>query len=116
MSEQNDLRTELLKRQAEKQQAREATERRKVERKLKNTGLDRLAQEFAEIGEERLEQLVELMEGKAAGKDLCHVWLEDGKQMVYSGKIEKLKKDGKTYLVGYWGLEESYKDATDYNM
>ena len=115
-AEQNDLRAELLKRQTEKQQAREATERRKVERKLKNTGLDRLVQEFAEIGKERLEQLVELMEGKAAGKDLCHVWLEDGKQVVYSGKIEKLKKDGKTYVVGYWGLEESVEDATDYNM
>ena len=90
---------------AEKQQAREATERRKVERKLKDTTVDLLEQEFADIGEEKLVNLTELMNGKAVGKQIAHVWLEDGQPVMYSGELEKLKAQQK-YVVGYWGMEE----------
>ena len=101
---QKDL-NEELKWMAEKQQAREATERRKVERKLKDTTVDLLEQEFADIGEEKLVNLTELMNGKAVGKQIAHVWLEDGQPVMYSGELEKLKAQQK-YVVGYWGMEE----------
>lgn len=116
--EKKDLKKELLKRRIEKQQAREATERRKVERKLKDTGVDKLEEEFADVGAERLEVLVELMKGKAVGREIYRVWQDDaGESVVYNGRIEKLKRDGKTYEIGYWQEPtESYDNAVDYHV
>ena len=113
---QTDLRAELLRREAEKQQAQEAAGRRKIERKLKTTALNKLDEEFPDIGEEKLEKLTELLSGKSVGKLICHSWYEDGNCVVYNGKLEKLKAQGKKYVVGYWSQEESYDDATDYDM
>ena len=113
---QTDLRAELFRREAEKQQAQEAAGRRKIERKLKTTALNKLDEEFPDIGEEKLEKLTELLSGKSVGKLICHSRYEDGNYVVYNGKLEKLKAQGKKYVVRYWTQEESYDDATDYDM
>ena len=36
---------------------------------------------------------------------------------MYIGKIEKLlKRNGKTYYIGYWEQDESYNDAANYDI
>ena len=106
-----DLMAELMRREAEKQQAREMTDRRKGERKLKATAIENLEVEFPELEEEELEKVRELLTGKC----LVRVWFE-GDRVLYSGKIEKLKSQSEKFVVAYWVESESYDDATDFDM
>ena len=102
---------ELMRREAEKQQAREMTDRRKGERKLKATAIENLEVEFPELEEEELEKVRELLTRKC----LVRVWFE-GDRVLYSGKNEKLKSQSKKFVVAYWVESESYDDATDFDM
>lgn len=113
---QNDLREELSKRQAMKEQAKEITARNKLERKLKNIQIKDLEEKFPELEKPKLEKITELLSGKAVGRNMCHVWCEEGKRIVYNGRIVKMKAKGKRCVVAYWGEDESYEDATDFDM
>ena len=50
------------------------------------------------------------------GRTICHVWAEDGKLVLYNGRIIKIKASKSVYKVGYWAQDEDYSDATDYDM
>ena len=57
------------------------------------------------------------MSGTAIGRNICHIWYEDEKKVIYNGKIEKIKKKIQdTYVVAYWNKEEDYNDAIDYDI
>lgn len=113
-----ELRAEVLRRVQEKAQAREMTERRKVDKKLKTATVDTLASEFPEVTGQRLENLKVLFKGEAVGQLICHTWYEEGVQVVYSGKIEDKFTERRIYKyrIAYWANDESYEDAEDYDM
>lgn len=111
-----DLMKEMAKRQADKQQARETTERNKLQKRLKNISIEELAKKFPDLDSEKLEQVTNLITGKSVGDHICHIWYEESEQVMYHGKIESLKSKGKKYTVAYWSMGETYDNATDYDM
>ena len=113
---QRDLRVELSRRQAEKQQSRETTERNRLENKLKTVEVNELAEKFPDLSEEKREMVAELLTGKCVGHTICHIWYEDGQKVMYSGKLEKFKAKSNKYVVAYWTQSDTYDDATDYDM
>lgn len=114
---QKDLTVELARRQADKQQSRETTDRKRLEKKFKNIQVDEISKEFPDIDEEKLTGVTEFLTGKCVGNRICHFWYEDGNRVMYNGKVEKMKANGKKCVVAYWGLTENYEDhAADYDM
>ena len=109
-----DLRVELSKRQATKRQARDSAERRKLEKRLKSMDPTTVHVEFAELEESKRTQLVDVLTGKMVRRTVCHVWSQDGANVMYNGK--KLKPKTGKYTVAYWAPDSSYDDATDYGM
>lgn len=71
---QKELEVELGGRQAAKQHARETTDRNRLEKRLKNIMPDKLAENFTEVSEEKLEGAADLLLGKCVGRSICHVW------------------------------------------
>lgn len=118
---QKDLLKEMAARQAAKQQQRDAAQRKKLERELKSleTTESGISGKFPEMEEDKRENLLKILDGRAVGSHVCHVWSTDGGLLhTYLGKIEKLKKTKTTqkYRVGYWEQHETYDNAVDYDM
>ena len=67
------------------------------------------------VTESDISSVESVLDGRAVGRNIDHVWNEDGTLTTYNGRIEKLKAN-KMYKVGYWGTVESYDDAVDYDM
>ena len=86
-----DLRKELLRRQLEKHQAKDTSTRKKLEHRLKCIDIDKIRDEFHDLEDNKLENLTDIMSGKSIGYNICHAWFDDGKSVLYSGKIEKVK-------------------------
>ena len=112
---QRDLRLELQRRQKAKEQAKSATERKKLEKKLKNFSLDTVRLEYPNLDFTKRNELEDILNGKIVGRKACHIWYEDEGLVVYNAKVEKLKARG-NYSVAYWSRAEDYEDATDYNV
>ena len=112
---QKALRAELIKREKVKIQARDTKERKKLEKKLKDSNLDSVRKDFPNLDYSKSDELQDILEGKIVGRKACHVWFEDANLVVYNAKFEKLKKT-KVYKVGYWEQSEDYEDSTDYDM
>ena len=110
---QKEVRLELIKRQKQKEQVRNDAQRKKVEKMLKS-GLDATRKEFPDLDYSK-QGLTDLLDGKAVGKRICHVWFEEDGLVVYNGLIRKLYAN-KYYKVAYWSKSEVLDDATDYNM
>lgn len=110
-----DIRLELIKRQEQKQQNRDTAARRRLEKVLKNSGLDNARKDFPNLDYSKPEKLDDILEGRVVGKRICHVWSEDDGHVVYNGLIRKLYKT-KKYKVAYWSQSEEVDDATDYNV
>ena len=94
-----DLRKELLRRQLEKQQAKDTSTRKKLERRLKSIDIDKIRDEFHDLEDNKLENLTVIMSGKSIGYNICHAWFDDGQSVLYNGKIEKIKLKTKQYVV-----------------
>lgn len=92
----------MSRRQAAKQQVRETTDRNRLEKRLKNITSDKLAKNFTELSEEKLEGVTDLLVGKCVGSSTCHVRHQDGQAITYNGRIEKLKSKGSKYVVAHW--------------
>nr|XP_023675021.1 uncharacterized protein LOC111847771 isoform X2 [Paramormyrops kingsleyae] len=108
------LSDELIKRQDEKKQARHSAKRRELERNMKY-GLESVLKDFT-VNEETKEQIQDILDGRAVGRNIAHVWNEDGNIVSYNGRIEKLKKASCKYRVSYWNHDGAYEDAEDYDM
>jgi len=91
------------------------SKRKEVEKMLKSGQLERVLKDFPDVSDASLSQLQEILHGGAVGKNILHVWYENGELITYNGKLEKLGRHN-TYKVAYWGLTETYDDAADYNM
>ena len=89
---QKQLRVELIRRQDEKIQVKDAKIRKQVEKKLKEGGLDAVVKLFPTITENEIdrEKVMDLLEGRAIGRNIVHVWELDGERLPYNGRIEKL--------------------------
>ena len=55
----------------------------KQEKKLKTIDMGKIGEEFPDLSDSKQEQLRELLEGKAVGCSICHVWFEEGNQILY---------------------------------
>jgi len=113
---QKELRSEIIKREKEKEHIRNAKERKKLEKKLRETDIEIVRKEYPNLDYTKLEDLQDIINGNIVGRKACHVWSEDNELKVYNAKIEKLRKS-KVYTVAYWTESESYdNDATDYEI
>jgi hypothetical protein len=113
---QKDLEVEASRRLAEKRQIKDTTIRKKLEKKLKTIDLTKISEELPDVSDIKQEQIRELLEGKAVGSNICHVWWEDGKKILYFGRIEKMKAKGRKCVVAYWSQDETYANAADFNI
>lgn len=110
-----DLRLEIIKRQAERRQEKDESARRALQRCLKKGGVDAL---FRQDGLQVTDKVMaeDIMQGRIVGRDICHTWCEDGGDKLYSGSIVGFKKRKEIYIVAYWGEDETFEDATEYDM
>ena len=115
------IRKELSNRAARKIYQKQERHRKDLEKKLKSVDLADIASAFPDLEDSCVRDLGDILGGKVVGHNICHVWYEEEtrEKTVYSGKIEKLKKrqgQAHLYRIGYWGKEETYNDAVDYDM
>ena len=117
---QSEVRVELSRRAALKQQKKNEKERKETEKKLHSVDIGKLRTEFPNISDETHQSLLQILNGTIVELDICHTWYDGdtNEQVVYSGRVEKLKKTKlkKCYVIAYWLDNESYEDATDYEM
>ena len=66
--------------------------------------------EFPDLDEDKVQKLSDLLTGKSIGHNICHVWLEGEVCQLFNGRIEKMKGSK------YWKENETYDDATDFDM
>ena len=112
---QKELQTELVARQKTKEQKRNETERKAIERYVKQHGLEATQKTYPDLDYSRSDRAVDLLEGKVVGKRMCHVWLLDGELVTYNGLVQKLYAT-KKYRISYWTEEEELDDASDYQI
>ena len=76
---------------------------------------------FPDLADDTRELLIQILTGTiTVGRCICHTWYDKdtGTKTIYSGKVEKMKKRNrnKWYKIAYWLAEETYADATDYDI
>ena len=112
---QKEIFEEMARRQIEKKEKKAMQERRKVERKIRNSSVTELKDEFG-LSVALLSDLQLILDAGAVGRDVVHVWTETNEQTSYHGRIEKLKKSKTVYVVAYWEEGETYEEAVDYDV
>ena len=78
----------------EKQQAKDTSARKKLERRPNSIEIDKIEDEFHDLDGSKLENLTAMMimTGKSIGYTICHAWFDDGQcVLLYNGRIEKIK-------------------------
>lgn len=115
-----ELGRELSRREAMKRQRKEDQERKKVEKLLKNIRPEDLGKAFPDLEERIIINASDTLSDRIVGRNMCHLWQEDhdgvSTMTMYYGKVEKMKKNKKDYVVAYWLPKESHDDAEDYTM
>ena len=96
--QQSAINDELAKRIAKKQK-KETRDRKKVEKMLKTADVDEVINHFNI--EEKRNDLTDILQGNIVGRSICHVWSDDGQQVVYNGKVTKLRTTSRNYVVAY---------------
>ena len=112
---QKELRLELIRRQKNKEQKRNDTERKKVENFLKQHGLEATKKEYPSLDYAQLGRVTDILEGTAVGKHICHIWIVENEVVPYYGMIKKLYAT-KKYKISYWTEEQGQDNATDFQM
>ena len=111
-----EIRAEIIIRQKEKAYSRDTKERKKLEKKLKESDLENVRKDYPSLDFSKTEDLEDILQGKVVGKKTCHAWFdEETGLVVYNAKLEKFKKT-QVYRVACWSQAEDYTDATDYDM
>jgi hypothetical protein len=117
---QNEVKKELSRRGALKKQKKDERERKEIEKKVKTVDVNHIKTVFPDISADIHSSLKEILTGTLVGRNICHTWYDEdtNEQTVYSGRIEKLKKKKgeKCYNIAYWSEEETYEEATDYQI
>ena len=76
--------------------------------------VDSVAQELSASLDDKM-LLEDIVQGRAVGREIVHVWSDNNVLTTFNGRIDKLK--GKTkYRVAYWKTDESYDDAEDFDI
>ena len=63
-----------------------------------------------------MKRLTDILQGNIVARSLCHVWSDDGQQVVYNGNVTKLHTTSRNYVVAYLAKNEDFSDAVDYTM
>ena len=73
---------------------KDTKERKKIEKKLKilDISVETFGNEFPDISEANFNDNFNVMSGTVIGRNICNIWYEDEKKVIYNGKIEKIKK------------------------
>ena len=77
--------------------------------------MEDIVAQFPDLKESVHDDLSDILSGRVVGSTICHIWNEDDGFVLYTGKIDKLKKRVKKYVVAYWAKDDTY-DAIDYDM
>ena len=111
----------LSERQKQKEQKRDKTKRNKLQKKVKQVldgalELEEISE--SEMTEEMMVVIKELICNPASfkGKYINHLWDDNSKDVMYHGKIIKMKcmkTRGKAFEITYWGDNESEEDSED---
>jgi hypothetical protein len=87
-----------------------------LERRLTKSGVESVLNDLTVRESDRV-HFQKILDGRAVGRNIVHVWNKEGKLVTYNGKMEKLKKSTNKYKVSYWSQEGSYvEDAEDLDM
>lgn len=113
----SEVKEEISRRTASKRQKKDQQSRKATERKLKNVDINEVPSTFPELTDEVRDHLIGILNGRIVGRQILHTWYDDtsGTVAVYSGKVEKLIRNTK-YRIAYWSNQETYDDATDYDI
>ena len=87
--QQSAINDELAKYIATKKQNKETRDRKKIEKMLKTADVDEVIKNFNM--EEKRDDLTDSLQGNIVGRSVCHVWSDDGQQVVYNGNVTKLR-------------------------
>ena len=109
--ESHELLQELFKRQADKRQAKDDSDRRTYQLSLKKGGIKALQSLTTVADPETAEKL---LRGKLVGHNICHSWSEDGIVRQYSGSLLSFTKTN-GYVVSYW-LESEPEEYDVYDV
>ena len=112
--QQSAINDELAKCIANKKQKKETRDRKKIEKMLKTADVDEIINHFNM--EEKRDDLTDILQGNIVGRSVCHVWTDDGQQVVYNGNVTKLRTTSRNYVVAYLAKNEDFSDAVDYTM
>ena len=66
-----------------------------------------------------IEDLFDVLTGKAIGRSICHVWYDADTRLkeVHCGLVGKVKRErSNKYVVAYWAKDESEDTAVDYDV
>lgn len=90
-------------------------ERKLLERKVEESGEEKIAEAFPQLSEEKVSTIKKLLSGRGVGAFVCHAWDLNGERVMFNGKIEKFNDRKKKYTIGYWATSgENYDcDAHD---
>lgn len=113
----SEVKAEILRRIASKQQKKDEKTRKSIEKKLKQIDTKDVQTSFPNLTDEVCSLVIDILCGRVVGRKIHHIWYEEGTTKLYGGKIEKLKKNNKEYVIAYWlADEETYSDAIDYDI
>ena len=104
----------MIRRQEEKKQVREFAQRKEIERNLKKSGIESVVQDLSVSDNDKV-MAQDIVEGRATGRNVVHVWNDECTLRTYNGRMTKLKAN-KKYKIAYWGANETYDDAVDYDV
>ena len=106
--QQSAINDELAKCIANNKQKKETRDRKKIEKMLKTADVDEVISHFNM--EEKRDDLTDILQGNIVGRSVCHVWSDDGQQVVYNGNVTKLRTS-RNYVVAYLAKNEDFSDA-----
>ena len=112
-----EIRKELIRRQLVKEQSRDDRLRKKMEKYLKENGLEALRKEYPNLDYASYDTAEDILQGRLTGKAICHIWLSEagGNLVPYNGLVRKLYAN-KTYKISYWTEEETVDDSEDWKV
>lgn len=95
---------------------RNTKERKKPEKKFKETDIDSACREYPNLIFSKVDDLQDITDGNILRREVCHACYDnEGHQLkVYNAKVETLKEN-KVYTVAYRNKDETY-DAGDYEI
>ena len=86
-----------------------------MERELKTGHVQDIADRFS-LDDRRPEQLTDILDGRVAGRNICHACMDSKEGDASCTMAGLLHKKSATYVIAYWSQNKTFADAADYDM